>query len=56
MLYVRYVYLTEPHKFIRDKLNFSSEKMLHNDYESKDSVPKKVNLFVSLRGLDAKKN
>jgi hypothetical protein len=29
---------------------------LHNDYESKDSVPKKVNLFVSLRGLDAKKN
>jgi hypothetical protein len=33
MLYVRYVHLTRPSIFIRDKPIFSSERMLHKDYD-----------------------
>jgi hypothetical protein len=44
-----------PSIFIRDKLIFSSERMLHVDHYLKGSVKKK-SLAVSLEGLDAKTN
>jgi hypothetical protein len=40
--------------YIRDKPIFSSEKMLHEDYDRKGSVEKK--LIVSLEMLDAMTN
>jgi hypothetical protein len=40
MLYVRYVHLARPNIFIRDKVIFSSERMLHKDYSHKGSVAK----------------
>jgi hypothetical protein len=40
MLYVRYVHLTRPSIFIRDKFIFSSEGMLHKDYDCRSSVEK----------------
>jgi hypothetical protein len=39
-----------PSIFIRDKPIFSSERMLHKDYYSKDSVGKKKFLVVGLKG------
>jgi hypothetical protein len=42
--------------FMRDKPNFSSEKMLHQDYDHKGSVEKIKSLVVSLEELDAKTN
>jgi hypothetical protein len=44
-----------PSMFIRDKLVFSSERVLHKDYDRKGSVEKK-SLVVSLKGLGAKTN
>jgi hypothetical protein len=41
---------------IRDKLIFSSERILHKDYACKGSVAKKKSLAVSLMGLGAKTN
>jgi hypothetical protein len=41
--------------FLRDKLIFSSERILHKDYYRKSSVEKKI-LVVDLKGLDAKTN
>jgi hypothetical protein len=41
--------------FIRNKPIFSSEKMLHKDYDHKDSVEEK-SLVVILKGLDAETN
>jgi hypothetical protein len=41
-----------PSIFIRDKLIYSSERMLHKDYYRKVSVKKKTSLVVSLKGLD----
>jgi hypothetical protein len=43
-----------PSIFIRDKLIFSSERMLHKDYYDKGSVEK--NLLAGLKGLGAKTN
>jgi hypothetical protein len=40
---------------IRDKHIFSSERMLHKDYERKGSVAKKK-MVVNLKGLGAKTN
>jgi hypothetical protein len=42
--------------FIRDNLIFSSERMLHTDYGSKDPDAKQKSLIVILEGLDAKTN
>jgi hypothetical protein len=44
MLYVQYVYLTEAKRSltIREKPNFSLERMLNKDYDSKSSVEKKI--------------
>jgi hypothetical protein len=42
-----------PCLYIRDKPIFSSERMLHKDYDRKDSVEKK-SLVTSLKKLDAK--
>jgi hypothetical protein len=44
--------------FIRDKPIFSSERVLHKDYDRKCSVERKKKEFlvVSLKGLGAKKN
>jgi hypothetical protein len=44
-----------PSIFIRDKLIFSSDRMLHKDYNCKGLVEKK-SLVVSLKGLDPKTN
>jgi hypothetical protein len=44
-----------PSIFIRDKLIFSSERMLHKDYYRRSSVEKR-SLVVILKGLDAKTN
>jgi hypothetical protein len=44
-----------PSIFIRDKSIFSSERMLHKDYDLKGSVENK-SLVVSLKGLVAKTN
>jgi hypothetical protein len=44
-----------PGIFIRDKLIFSSERMLHKDYYHRSSVGKK-NMVVDLKGLEAKTN
>jgi hypothetical protein len=41
--------------FVRDKLIFSSERMLRKDYYRRSSVEKKI-LVVGLKGLDAKTN
>jgi hypothetical protein len=41
-----------PNVFIRDKLIFSLERMLHKDYYRKGSVEK--NLVVGPKGLGAK--
>jgi hypothetical protein len=46
----------KPGIFIRDKLIFSSGRMLHKDYYRKGSVEKERSLVVSLRGLGAKMN
>jgi hypothetical protein len=35
---------------------FSSERMIHKDYDRKGSVAKRKTLVVSLKGLDAKTN
>jgi hypothetical protein len=40
--------------FKRGKPIFSSEMVLHKDYDRKGSVEKKMSLVVSLKGLDAK--
>jgi hypothetical protein len=41
MLYVRYVHLIKDQAlFTRDKHNLPSERMLHEDYERKDSAEK----------------
>jgi hypothetical protein len=53
MLHVRYVHLTRPSIFIKDRPILSSEKMLHKDYDRKGSVAKK-NLVVILKGLGVK--
>jgi hypothetical protein len=42
--------------FIKDKPIFSSERMLHKEYDLKGSVEKKKSLGMSLKGLDAKMN
>jgi hypothetical protein len=44
-----------PNIFIRDKSIFSSERILHKDYNFKGSVAKK-NRAVILKGLVAKTN
>jgi hypothetical protein len=54
MLYVRYVYLTRPSIFIRNKPILTSEMMLYKGYDSEGSVKK--SLVVSLKGLCAKTN
>jgi hypothetical protein len=54
VLYVRYIYLTKA-KPIRGKAINSSERMLHKDYNHKNSVEKK-SLVVSLKELDVKTN
>jgi hypothetical protein len=46
--------LEKPRIFIRDKLTLLSERMLHKDYDRKDSVGKTF-LVMSLKGLGAKK-
>jgi hypothetical protein len=52
-----HVHDKRPSIFIRDKHVFSSERMLHKDYERKGSVAKKKkSLAVNLKGLDAKTN
>jgi hypothetical protein len=51
MLYVCYVLLTNA----KHKPIFSSERMLHEDYNRKDSVEQK-SLVVILKGLGAKTN
>jgi hypothetical protein len=45
-----------PSIFIRDKPIFSSERVLHKDYDRNGSVEKEMSLVVSLKGLDAKTN
>jgi hypothetical protein len=45
-----------PGIFIRDKPFFSSERMLHKDYDRNGSVGKKKSLVLSLKGLGAKTN
>jgi hypothetical protein len=46
-----------PSIFIRDKHIFSSERMLHKDYDHKGSVEKeKKSLVVTLKGFFAKTN
>jgi hypothetical protein len=40
---------------MRNKPIFSSERMLHKDYDREGSVEKK-SFIVSLKGLDAKMN
>jgi hypothetical protein len=40
MLYVRIVHLKRLSIFVRDNPSFSSERMLHKDYDRKDSVEK----------------
>jgi hypothetical protein len=40
---------------VNDRPIFSSEMMLHKDYDLKGSVAEKI-LVVSLKGLDAKMN
>jgi hypothetical protein len=42
MLYVWYVQLTRPSIFIRDNQILSSERILHRDYNSKDSIEKSI--------------
>jgi hypothetical protein len=42
--------------FNRDTLIFSSERILHKDYDRKGSVAKKKTLVVSLKRLGAKTN
>jgi hypothetical protein len=44
-----------PSSFVRYNPIFSSERMLHKDYDGQDSVEKKI-LVVGLKGLDAKTN
>jgi hypothetical protein len=44
-----------PNIFIRNNPFFSSERMLHKDYDPKGTVGKK-SLVVSLKGLGAKRN
>jgi hypothetical protein len=46
----------KPDIFIKDKPIFSSERMLHKDYDRKGSVDKEMSLVVSLKGLDSKTN
>jgi hypothetical protein len=41
--------------FIRENPIISSERMLHKDYDFKDSVEKKI-VVLSLKGLGAKMN
>jgi hypothetical protein len=59
-MYVIRTFDKRPSIFIRDKPIFSSERMLHKDYDSKDSVAKKIyiriSLVVFLKGLGAKMN
>jgi hypothetical protein len=50
MLYVRYVHLTRPIIFIRDKPVLSSERMLRKGYYRKSSVAK-MSVVASLKGL-----
>jgi hypothetical protein len=38
--------------FIRDKPTFSSERMSHKYYDSKDSAENEKSVFVGLEGLD----
>jgi hypothetical protein len=45
-----------PSIFIRDKLIFFSERVLHKDYDRNGSVEEKKSLVVSLKGLGAKTN
>jgi hypothetical protein len=53
---MRYVHLKKDRAmFIRETPIPSSERILHKDYDRKDSVAKK-NLVVSLKGLGAKTN
>jgi hypothetical protein len=42
--------------FIRDKPIFSSERMLHKDYDYKGSSEKKKSPIMSLKELGAKTN
>jgi hypothetical protein len=42
--------------FIRDKPIFSSERMLHKDYDHKGLVEKQKSLVVNLKRLVAKMN
>jgi hypothetical protein len=51
----KYTLDERPGVFIRDKPIFSSERMLHKDYNRKGSVGKKSQV-VGLKGLDAKTN
>jgi hypothetical protein len=50
MLALKHSLDKRPSIFIRDKLIFSSERMLYKDYDRKGSVDKK-SLVVSLEGL-----
>jgi hypothetical protein len=47
--------LERPSIFIRDKLIFSSERMLHKDYYRKSSVAEKI-AGPEAQGVDAKTN
>jgi hypothetical protein len=46
----------KPSIFIRDKIIYSSARMLHKGYYRKSSVRKKKSLFVGLKGPGAKTN
>jgi hypothetical protein len=45
-----------PNILVRDKHIFSSERMLHKDYDRMGSVEKKRSIVVSLKGLRARMN
>jgi hypothetical protein len=53
-----HVHLTKVKRsiFVRDKPIFSSERVLHKDYDRKGSVAKKKYLVMNLKGLKAKTN
>ena len=49
-----YTLVERPSIFIRDKPIFSSERLLHKDYDRKGSVVKEIFLVVILKGLGPK--
>jgi hypothetical protein len=49
------IHIFDERPSIRDKPIFSSERMLHNDYDCKDSV-EKIFAVMTVKGLDAKTN